>query len=57
MRSPLLRLAAGLLLLTACAKKKNGPTYNTGMRDVAPPSATALHVASAAAPIPGQSGG
>lgn len=33
MRSPILRLAAGLLLLTACGKKKDGPTYQTGVRD------------------------
>ncbi|MBC7843678.1 MAG: hypothetical protein H7099_15265 [Gemmatimonadaceae bacterium] len=29
MRSPLLRLAAGLLLLAGCGKKKDGPTYDT----------------------------
>ncbi len=34
MRSPILRVAAGLLLLTACGKKKDGPTYQTtGARD------------------------
>ncbi len=34
MRSPLLPLAAALLLLSACGKKKDGPTYyQTGVRD------------------------
>jgi hypothetical protein len=34
MRAPLLCLAAGVVLLTACGKKKDGPTYNTGAREV-----------------------
>ncbi len=34
MRSPILRVVAGLLLLTACGKKKDGPTYGSaGARD------------------------
>lgn len=42
MRSPLLRLAAGLLLLAGCGKKKDGPTYMTGSLDVAPAADAAL---------------
>lgn len=49
MRSPLLRLAAGLLLLAGCGKKKDGPTYNTGMRDASPASTSILLVATASA--------
>lgn len=50
MRSPLLRFAAGLLLLAACGKKKDGPTtYDTrGAIDTPPPSATVLAVATTA---------
>lgn len=52
MRSPLLRLAAGLLLLAACGKKKDGPTYNTGAKTVFPAPTTGVLVATASAVVP-----
>lgn len=52
MRSPLLRLAAGLLLLAACGKKKDGPTYNTGSKVVFPSPATGVLVATASTTVP-----